>query len=151
MPQATRSLRPNMTAGIPAYAIPATLNDPPHRWTSCQHETAANAICGSLATSGFPESDFAPATTQLLLPVCSSNCEPTGALPPLPLGEGWDEGTDVPCPAYASGGRMLASSASAVRNPRYSSPSPSVRFASSGMTITGNRPVRYQRNSPAIA
>src|SRR5439155_255106 len=34
--------------------MPATWNDPPHRWTSYHHDTASNGTCGSLATSGRP-------------------------------------------------------------------------------------------------
>ena len=40
MPQATRWLRPIITAGIPARATPATLNEPPRSTTSCQIDTA---------------------------------------------------------------------------------------------------------------
>src|SRR5262245_30869523 len=141
IPQATCSFLPNMTAGIPAYAIPATLNEPPRKWISCQHETAPNAMCGSLATIGLPDKVLAPETTQLLLPCPSAGSlidTPTGCVP-----QRFD--------GYDPGGRIASASASACRKASYRGPEPRIRLASSGMTITGNRPVRYQRNSPAIA
>src|SRR3990172_13229129 len=89
MPQATRGVRPKKTAGRPAYAVPATSNEPPERCASYQHETAPKAMWGSLATIGFPEAVRAPATTQLLLPRPSSGpppappaARPTGSPPP---------------------------------------------------------------------
>src|SRR5579872_7193894 len=91
IPQATFSFLPMMIAGIPIYAVPATLNDPPHKCTSCQHETAAKAMCGSLASIGLPASALAPVTTQLLLPCPSVGSlidTPTGCVPPR--AEGYD-------------------------------------------------------------
>ena len=85
MPHATRSLRPNMTAGMPTYATPATWKPSPQSWTSYQHDTASNAMCGSLATIGRPERQCRPATTQLLLPVPSGSAV---AWPTAPCGQG---------------------------------------------------------------
>src|SRR5262249_60836121 len=103
-----------------AYAIPATLNDPPHRWTSCQHETAAKAMCGSLATIGLPVSALAPETTQLLLPCPSAGSlmeTPTGCVPQRAAG-------------YEPRGKIDSSSASACRKASYNGPDPRTRLAS---------------------
>src|SRR5262249_29128544 len=107
-PQATRSVRPNITAGMPTYAMPAALIDPPHRCTSYQHETASKAMCGSLASSGLPVAVVVPLATQLLLPVAPSGSPaavPIGCVPERDFG-------------YESGGKMLSSSHSHCRNAR---------------------------------
>src|SRR5579885_1311215 len=83
MPHATLRLRPNKTACIPTYALPATSNVPPLRRTSYQQETASNAICGSLATVGLPLALRRPLTTQLLLPIAPSG-SPAAARPDRP-------------------------------------------------------------------
>ena len=88
--------------------MPVTLNEPPASVTSYQHDTAAKAMCGSLATSGLPVVDRDPAMTQLLLPTPSSGsptAAPTGCVPTGAAG-------------YDPGGRMLSSSASPSRNAR---------------------------------
>src|SRR5690242_7979849 len=120
--------------------MPATLNEPPQRCTSYQHDTAAKAMCGSLANSGLPLAVRAPETTQLLLP------SPELGSPPLP-----DDVKLAGPGMYEPRGKMLSSSASASWKARCLKPSPSSRRISSGTTITGKRPVRYQRNSPSIA
>src|SRR5215831_4241208 len=119
--------------------MPQTLKDPPHRWTSYHHETASNGMCGSLAKRGLPLREHLPLKTQLLLPVASGSpaASPTGCLPIRPG-------------AYEPGGTMDSSSASVSKKARYSEPSPSWRLANSGMTMTGKRPVKYQRNSPSM-
>ena len=69
--------------------MPVTLNEPPARVTSYQHDTAAKAMCGSLATIGLPVVDRDPAITQLLLPTpseASATVAPTGRVPAGPAG-----------------------------------------------------------------
>ncbi len=69
--------------------MPATLNEPPERWTSYQHDTASMAMCGSLATMGLPVGVSLPETTQLLLPSPawgSLAAVPTGWPPERPRG-----------------------------------------------------------------
>src|SRR5260221_10333187 len=108
-----------MQAGIRAYQFPATLNDPPKRCTSCQHDTAAKAMCGSLATIGFPPSALVPETTQLLLPCPSAGSlmeTPTGCFP-------------ARCAGYEPAGRIASASALAVRKASYKGPAPSGRLA----------------------
>ena len=78
MPQATRWLRPIITAGTPAYPVPATLREGLRRCTPYQQETAAKAIWGSLASSGLPLRVRDPAIAQLLLPSPSQGSPPAG-------------------------------------------------------------------------
>ncbi len=44
IPQPTSGVRPNITAGMPTYAMPATSNDPPHKCTWYQQLTASKAM-----------------------------------------------------------------------------------------------------------
>ena len=63
--------------------MPVTSNEPPVRVTSYQQDTAAKAMCGSLAIIGAPVADRDPAITQLLLPTPSEGSEiawPTGSV-----------------------------------------------------------------------
>src|SRR5947209_12035977 len=102
--------------------MPATLNEPPHRWTWYHHETALKGTCGSLASSGLPLAERLPATTQLLLP-----CPPSGSSAVAPAG-----GPPAGRRGYEPGGRMLSEAPSPSIRARKSGPSPSTRFASSG-------------------
>src|SRR5215472_979047 len=105
--------------------MPATLNEPPHRWTSYQHETASKGTCGSLATIGRPLALRRPETTQLLLPPpCGSPAAvPTPSPQPSPPSGG--EGRVRGPRGYDRDGRMLSESDSTSRNARYNGPSPS--------------------------
>ena len=141
MPQATRRLRPKMMPGAPAYPEPATLYRPPTRCTWYQQQGEPKAMCGSLATMPPPDALRLGPTTQLLLPVQSSTPPSCGSKASMPL----------PALGYSPGCKIVSSIASAVMKARYSGPSPRTRRATSGMAITGNRPVRYQRNSPSSA
>ena len=98
-------------------------------------------MCGSLATIGEPLADLRPETTQLLLPIPSSGSPTTSPTGTSPVRDG----------GYEPLGTMLSSSASPVMKSSNSAPSPSVRFARSGMAMMGRRPVRYQRNSCQMA
>ena len=98
-------------------------------------------MCGSLTTSAPPEALRLGPTTQLLLPVPSSIPPSAGSTGSVPL----------PALAYSPGCRIVSLIASGVAKARNSGPSPRARLASSGTAITGNRPVRYQRNSPSSA
>src|SRR5204863_6371129 len=98
-PQATRSLRPIMTAGTPPYATPATLNDPPERCTSCQKPLTPNGTCGSLATSGLPVVVRLAASAQLLLP-----CPASRSLAVTPA-----DASGASAAEYEERGRMLSS------------------------------------------
>src|SRR3990170_3656650 len=105
MPQATRGVRPKKTAGSPAYAVPATSNEPPERCASYQHETAPKAMWGSLATIGLPDAVRVPATTQLLLP------RPSSGSPPAPAATRPPGSTPHPRAGQAPGGPTLPPSA----------------------------------------
>src|SRR5262249_51577475 len=106
--------------------MPATLNDPPRRWISCQIETAPKGTWGSLATIGLPVVVRLAASTQLLLPWPSS----PPPLPPAPSPRRRGGAEEVFLPLSASGrgrgggveepssGRMDSSSASVRRNAR---------------------------------
>src|SRR5260370_33539577 len=88
--------------------LPAAGRDPPQRCTSCQHDTAAKAMCGSLASSGLPVTDFAAEMTQLLLPWPSD-----GSLIEVPTGCSPER-----APGYEPGGKIASASASRWRKAR---------------------------------
>ena len=80
--QPTPSVRPNISAGIPTYAIPATSYSGHFNLASYQLELASIAMCGSDATIGAPLAERVPDTAQLLLPFPSFggvNVSPMGS------------------------------------------------------------------------
>ena len=73
-PQAIVSLWPMATPGSAGSPLPITFQPGAFRWTRYRSDGSAIARCGSLASSGLPDAERSPDTTQLLLSVFAG-CE----------------------------------------------------------------------------